>query len=140
AGVTIVVGARAVHRPPQPRGKQSQWDRNYGPFYTRTTGIWQTVWMEPVPEPSLRRPRLTPDLAAGLIRLQQPVTANRPGLRLRARLADAGGEVCVRECGCELDLSPCLDLPVPANRRRHWSPGSPNLYDLTLELVDGDGS
>jgi hypothetical protein len=114
---TVVVRARDDHRPPQPRGKQSQWEGNYGPFYTRTTGIWQTVWMEPVPEPALRRPRLTPDLAAGLIRVEQPVSANRPGQRLRARLADTGGEICVRECGCELDLN-----------------------DLTIELVDAAGT
>jgi beta-galactosidase/beta-glucuronidase len=130
--LTIVVRARDDHRPPQPRGKQSQWDRGYGPFYTRTTGIWQSVWMEPVPEPALRRPRLTPDLAGGLIRLEQPVTANRPGLRLRARLSDAAGEVSVGERGCELDLTPCLDLPIPEARRHPWSPGSPHLYDLAI--------
>jgi hypothetical protein len=138
--ITIVVRARDDHRPPQPRGKQSQWDGNYGPFYTRTTGIWQTAWMEPVPEPALRRPRLTPDLAGGLIRLEQPVSANRPGLRLRARLADAEGEIGVSECGCELELTPRLDLLIPAGRRHLWAPGSPHLYDLTIELVDAGGT
>jgi len=138
--ITIVVRARDDHRPPQPRGKQSQWDGGYGPFYTRTTGIWQTVWLEPVPDPALRRPRLTPDLAGGLIRLEQPVTANRSGLRLRARLSDAQGEVCVGECGCELDLTPRLDLAVPEGRRHLWSSASPHLYDLTIELVDAEGS
>jgi len=61
--VTIVVRARDTHVPPQPRGKQSQQFHNYGCLYTRTTGIWQTVWMEPVPECHLRRPRITPDVA-----------------------------------------------------------------------------
>ena len=138
--ITIVVRARDDHRPPQPRGKQSQWPANYGPFYTRTTGIWQTVWMEPVPEPALRRPRLTPDLAGGTIRLEQPVSANRPGLRLRARLSDSEGEVCVAECDCELDLTPRVDLAIPAARRHPWSPGSPHLYDLAVELLDGAGA
>ena len=138
--VTVVVRARDDHRPPQPRGKQSQWERGYGPFYTRTTGIWQTVWMEPVPEPALRRPRLTPDLSAGLIRLEQPVSANRPGLRLRARLTDPRGEICVAECACELDLTPRVDLPIPEDRRRLWSPSDPHLYDLTIELVDAGGA
>jgi beta-galactosidase/beta-glucuronidase len=138
--LTIVVRARDDHRPPQPRGKQSQSDRNYGPFYTRTTGIWQTVWMEPVPDPALGRPRLTPDVAGGRIRLQQPVSASRAGFRLRARLADAQGEVCVQESACELDLTPQVDLPIPEGRRHLWSPATPHLYDLTIELLDADGA
>ena len=46
--VTIVVRARDSHRISQPRGKQSPEYANFGCLYTRTTGIWQTVWMEPV--------------------------------------------------------------------------------------------
>ncbi|MBO0780415.1 MAG: beta-galactosidase, partial [Ktedonobacteraceae bacterium] len=51
--ITIVVRARDDARPPQPRGKQSQRYGNYSCNYTRTTGIWQTVWLEPVPEVAL---------------------------------------------------------------------------------------
>ena len=47
---TVVVRARDDWRPPQARGKQSQRYPSHGCLYTRTTGIWQTVWMEPVPE------------------------------------------------------------------------------------------
>lgn len=62
--VTVVVRARDGHVNPQPRGKQSQRYANFSCLYTRTTGIWQTVWMEPVPEVHLRRPRLTPDVGS----------------------------------------------------------------------------
>ena len=66
-------GREGRHRRPRarlpraasPRGKQSMRYANYGCIYTRTTGIWQTVWMEPVPETHLLRPRLTPDVANG---------------------------------------------------------------------------
>src|SRR5690606_31007722 len=58
----IVVRARDAARAAQPRGKQSPRYENFGCHYTRTTGIWQTVWMEPVPDCALRRPRLTPDV------------------------------------------------------------------------------
>ncbi|HEX7008641.1 MAG TPA: hypothetical protein VF184_01580, partial [Phycisphaeraceae bacterium] len=70
---TIVVRARDDWRGPQPRGKQSQRYANFGCFYTRTTGIWQTVWLEPVPPVWLQRTRITPDLANSLIRLTQPL-------------------------------------------------------------------
>jgi len=138
--VTIVVRARDDHRPPQPRGKQSQRYANYGCLYTRTTGIWQTVWMEPVPDPALRRPRLTPDVANGLIRLKQSLTGSRPGLQLRATLRDADGVVCTACNAAGGDLTPCLDLPIPEGRRRLWSPRDPHLYDLEIELLDAGGT
>jgi beta-galactosidase/beta-glucuronidase len=79
--ITIVVRARDSHIPPQPRGKQA---REFGPnraIYVRTTGIWQTVWLEPVPEIALRRPRITPDVANSMLLLEQPISNNSPGLR-----------------------------------------------------------
>src|SRR5262245_20499445 len=45
---TIVVRARDDHRTPKPRGKQSRQYAGHGALYGRITGIWQTVWMEPV--------------------------------------------------------------------------------------------
>ncbi len=138
--ITIVVRARDDHRALQPRGKQSPRYANYSCLYTRTTGIWQTVWLEPVPVCALRRPRLTPDVANGMIRLVQPITGNRPGLRLRATLSDAEGIVCAASCPADVDLSPHLDLPIPASRRRLWSPRDPHLYDLLIELIDADGA
>lgn len=138
--VTIVVRARDDWRLPQPRGKQSQRYENWGCMYTRTTGIWQTVWLEPVPEVALRRPRLTPDVANGMIRLEQPLTQNRPGFKVRATLRDAGGIVSTAFCAADLDLSPRLDLPIPESRRRLWSPRDPYLYDLEIELVDTKGA
>ncbi len=137
--LTLVVRARDSHRPPQPRGKQAQ---DYGPnraIYVRTTGIWQTVWMEPVPEVALGRPRITPDIANGAFYLEQPISNNRAGLRLRATLKDEQGEVVTMECAADLDLSPRLVLTIPEDRRRLWSLGDPHLYDLDIALVDADG-
>jgi len=138
--VTLVVRARDDARPPQPRGKQSQQYANYGCLYTRTTGIWQTVWMEPVPEIALRRPRLTPDVANGVIRLEQPITNNRPGLQLRATLSDEDGIVSTATCSADADLAPRVDLAIPGDRQRLWSPDDPHLYDLEIELLDSDGT
>ncbi len=138
--IIIVLRARDEGRKPQPRGKQA---REYGPegaIYVRTTGIWQTVWLEPAPEISLRRPRITPDLANQRFRLEQPISGNAKGLRLRATLSDGEGEVVRAETSAEVDLSPRLDLPIPDDRLQLWAVGEPHLYDLEIALIDADGN
>ena len=82
--VTLVLRARDTHHGAQPRGKQATTFGPHGAIYVRTTGIWQSVWLEPVPDIALRRPRLTPDLANSVIRLEQPIS------RKPARPAPAG--------------------------------------------------
>jgi beta-galactosidase/beta-glucuronidase len=137
--ITIVVRARDDHRPPQPRGKQSQQYAGHGALYGRTTAIWQTVWMEPVLEVWLQRPRITPDLANSMFRLVQPLAGlRRPGLSLRATLHDEQGVVCSASCAADADFAPQLDLPIPPERRRLWSPEDPFLYNLEIELLDGE--
>ncbi|HEX3816570.1 MAG TPA: glycoside hydrolase family 2 TIM barrel-domain containing protein [Mycobacteriales bacterium] len=138
--VTVVVRARDTEREPQPRGKQSRRYENYGCLYTRTTGIWQTVWAEPVPELHLRRTRVTPDLAGSTFHLEQPLSGNRPGHTVRAVLSDSAGEVSVAAVRADLDLAPRLVLPVPADRQRLWSTTDPHLYDLRIELLDDAGT
>ena len=138
--ITLVVRARDSHYGSQPRGKQAQKYGPHGAIYVRTTGIWQSVWMEPVPETALRRPRITPDLGNSLIRLEQPLSGTRPGMRLRATLADADGIVATAEAPADSDLSPRLDLAIPAERRRPWSIADPHLYDLAIALLDEKGA
>ncbi len=137
---TVVVRARDDRHSPKPRGKQSQQYAPHGCHYTRTTGIWQTVWIEPVPEVSLRRPRLTPDVANGAFHLEQPLTQNQPGLTLHAALKDAEGAVATASVAAHLDLAPRLTLPIPEDRRRLWSVSDPHLYDLEISLRDADGT
>lgn len=137
----IVLRARDKHNEPKPMGKQSNKYAPHSCLYTRTTGIWQTVWMEPVPVKSaLKRPRITPDVANGTIRLEQPITQNVPGLQLRAKLTDSDGVIVSAETRADLDFAPRLDLVISESRRRLWSMEDPHLYGLTIELVDADGS
>jgi beta-galactosidase/beta-glucuronidase len=138
--LTIVVRARDDHQLPQPRGKQAQKYADYSCWYTRTTGIWQTVWLEPVPVYALKRPRITPDVTRGLFHLEQSITNNRPGLHLSARLCQQTQTITEAECAADLDLTPCLDLLIPEQQRRLWSPQDPYLYDLTIELRDETGA
>ena len=145
--MTIVVRARDPRSQAKPGGKQSTAYANKGCHYTRTTGIWQTVWMEPVPYVRLGRPRITPDVAAGAFRLEQPVTngradrtgQTRAGLRVRASLRDESGEIVSATAPADRDLTPCLTLQIPEGRRRLWAPGAPHLYDLQIELLAPDG-
>ena len=139
--VTIVVRARdPILRSQSPHGKQCEAYFNRGCSYTRTTGIWQTVWMEPVPDVRMKRPRITPDVANRRFRLEVPLTNNAPGLTLRAALKDAAGEVATAEVAADQDFTPQLDLVIPEDRVRLWGPGEPNLYDISLELVDAGGA
>ena len=137
--ITIVVRARDDGQKPQPRGKQA---REYGPhgaIYVRTTGIWQSVWLEPLPAIALRRPRITPDLANQCFRLQQPITNNADGLRLRVTVSDSAGEIVTKDCSAQYDLAPQLDLPIPDERLKLWGVGDPHLYDLDIALIDANG-
>ncbi len=136
---TVVVRARDDHKGPLARGKQAQQYAPHGCHYTRTTGIWQTVWIEPVPETALRRTRITPDVANGAFHLEQPLTQNRPGLVLHATLKDDKGEIVSASVPAHFDLSPRLTLAIPEDRRRLWSIEDPFLYDLEITLRDGDG-
>ncbi|SOD59177.1 Glycosyl hydrolases family 2, TIM barrel domain [Streptomyces zhaozhouensis] len=138
--ITIVVRARDPKGGPQARGKQAVRYANTDCHYTRTTGIWQTVWLEPVATDHLKRPRITPDLAGSAFHLELPLTGNRPGYQVRAVLSDAEGEVVSATARADLDLAPRLHLPVPAERRRVWSTDDPHLYDLRFELLDADGT
>ncbi|MEU6249495.1 sugar-binding domain-containing protein [Glycomyces sp. NPDC047010] len=139
---TVVVRARDSRHEPQARGKQSTRYGNYECLYTRTTGIWQTVWAEPVPDVSLARPRITPDVAGSAFHLEQPLRRHAGGLAgwtLTARVGDADGVVAERTVRADLDLSPRLVLPLPADRVRLWDTEDPHLYDVAIELRDAAG-
>ena len=137
--VTLVVRARDDHRQPKPMGKQCPDYANRGCLYTRTTGIWQSVWLEPVPTCHLLRPRITPDVAGSRFVLVQPISNSRPGTALRVTLKDGDGDVCTVTVPADRDFCPRVNLPIPPERVRLWGPGDAHLYDLDVELLDADG-
>jgi len=136
----IVVRARDAMREAKARGKQSERYDNHGCVYTRTTGIWQTVWLEPVPASRFRRPRITPDVPARRFRLELPLDGPRAGLTVRAVLSDGDGEIARAEVAADQAFTPALDLLVPHERLKLWGPGEPHLYDIALELLGPDGA
>ncbi|MBM4142324.1 MAG: beta-glucuronidase [Lentisphaerae bacterium] len=120
----------------QPCGKQNWWGYwSSGCVYTRTTGIWQTVWLEPVDRRGLKDVHIVPDLDAGRFVVTPRFRGVERGQTLRAA-ALAGGKAVARAEGPALDGAPLI---LPLKKPRTWSPGSPFLYDLALEVADGSG-
>ncbi len=137
--ITLVVRCRDLKGWLKPSGKQSDLYESYSCLYTRTTGIWQTVWLEPVPEIHLRRPRITPDIAGKCFRIEQPVSSNATGYKIVAILKDGKGEISRDEVAASQDFAPSLKLPVPVSRLKLWQPGKAFLYDIELQLLDASG-
>ncbi|WP_016905589.1 glycoside hydrolase family 2 protein [Streptomyces xiaopingdaonensis] len=136
--VPLVVRARDDPEAPQARGKQSVPYTPRAAKYHRTTGIWQTVWLEPVPRTAIRRPRITPNVAAGTFDVEVPLSENLPGGVVHIRVSDGTGEVVTGTVRADLDLAPRLSLALPPERVRLWSPADPHLYGLSVELRDPD--
>lgn len=154
--VTIVVRARDPRDALQARGKQATWFANTHCQYTRTTGIWQTVWLEAVPDAAIRDLRIVPSLAGSSIGIDAELSANRPGSRVEitarhvdvdvpadpeAEAASAGEDAPVTATArADLDLAPHVELAIPEGRRRVWAAGDPQVYAIEARLLDADGA
>jgi beta-galactosidase/beta-glucuronidase len=113
-----------------PRGKQYWEPKSRGIFYTRTSGIWQTVWMEPVAETHLERVRITPSLD-GTVRFEASIARPQPDVEFHATV-HRRGEVVASAMGRGAASPAAATLAV--NDPRPWTPQSPELYDVVLEL------
>ncbi|MBM3859151.1 MAG: glycoside hydrolase family 2 [Verrucomicrobia bacterium] len=114
----------------QPRGKQ-QLDPK-GIWYTPVSGIWQTVWMEPVPRPHyLAELRLSPDVESQRLRVTALLNEALPGNTLAVRFTAKAKGKAVGTTIVRINREGWLDL----SELRLWSVDSPFLYDLTAELV-----
>lgn len=131
-----VFAADDTRSPLQPTGKQSDRYESYACFYTRTTGIWQTVWLEAVPSTCLRRPRYFTDPNQGSLTVHIGVDGPAEGLTLRAAVSAEGAPVCQTETAISANGQCAFTLSVP--NPRLWGPGDPFLYDITFTLRQGD--
>jgi len=143
---TIVVKATDYSRDVTlPRGKQYWEEKSKGIFYTRTTGIWQTVWLEPVCETHIKRIRLTPDIDRGEIAVETFIEGFHAasGLQLKARIS-FNGDFVSEDVFTVVHDSETRRIHLhdfnDHSMGRWWSPEHPNLYDLELTLFSGDQS
>lgn len=129
----------------KPRGKQDWQLDSHMIWYPRTTGIWQTVWLEQVSMTYIDRVRWTPLLERWEIGCEAFVAGTvSPGIRLRVRLsangktlADDTYQVIQKEVHRRIALSdPGID---DFRNELLWSPEKPNLIDAEIELIDKDG-
>jgi len=127
-----------------PRGKQFWEEKSAGIFYTRTTGIWQSVWLEPVSQTHIGRVRLTPDIDRGELKLQAFIGGFAPGSDVSLEVTVSfEGEFLSRDTFTVASESESRSIGIrdfnDHGLGRWWSPEKPNLYDLKLRLiVDGE--
>lgn len=104
-----------------PRGKQHWTAQPEGIFYTATTGIWQSVWLEPLPERCIESLRLTPDLDAGTVTVGAEAPADVE------IVVEFAGRMVGRRVG---------NGAVQLTEIHPWSPEHPNLYAVHARLGD----
>lgn len=134
---TIVVRARDPRGEPQARGKQATWYENSECFYTRTTGIWQTVWMEPVAPCHVDSLQVIPHLADSSFTVTAELSGLRPGAQLEVVLGDGEGDVASARIPV-MEMAPSVRLHIQPDRVRTWSPDDPHLYNLSVRVMDGE--
>ena len=117
----------------QPSGKQSTKLESYGCCYTRTTGIWQTVWLEAVPSTYLRLFRLYPDLDQGKLTIHAGVDGNSEGFILNTKVFISGKKVGEAGTSAHGPITFTLGL----SDIHPWEPETPFLYDLEFSLKEG---
>ena len=114
----------------QPRGKQVQ--NPQGIWYTAVTGIWGTVWLEPVSQVFIDRLQITPDVDRREVKLQLGISSLQPELVVKAMVL--AGEALV----AEREGLPGEELVIPIENPRLWSPEDPFLYQLQI-VVEREG-
>ncbi|GGF74440.1 beta-glucuronidase [Paenibacillus albidus] len=126
-----------------PRGKQYWLEQSAAIFYTRTTGIWQSVWVEPLAAVHLSKTMITPDIDRNEIRIRTFLHGFKGGdsLKLRVTVSYSGEVVAEDQYAVKsaeqlrtIGLSDFTDHGLG----RLWSPEHPNLYDIQFQLVSDE--
>jgi len=115
----------------QPRGKQVK--RPGGIWYTSVTGIWQTVWLEPVPETYIKSLKVLPDIDAQTVTITATCSEAATKFTVEAKVNDGLWSKA------KAKGKPNQPLVITIQDPKLWSPKSPFLYDLTVTLKDSGG-
>ena len=120
----------------QARGKQTL--RPGGMFYPAQSGIWQTVWLERVPDNYIETLTVTPDYDARTVTVRARTAKPGGAVNLWA-VVRAGGMTIAEDWGSdEADRDGEVTLDIPEEHFFPWSPDSPFLYDLTVGTTQGE--
>ena len=120
----------------QARGKQTL--KPGGMFYPAQSGIWQTVWLERVPDNYIQTLTVTPDYDARTVTVR--VHTAKPGGAVNLwAMVRAGGVTIAEDWGSdEADQDGEVTLNIPEEHFFPWSPDTPFLYDLTVGTTQGE--
>ena len=120
----------------QSAGKQSL---RHGPFecmYTRTTGIWQTVWMEAVAPTGIQRVKYVTDIDRNTVSMEFTMRRNAAGNTLTVNVKDGARTVASETA----PVSSGSIVSLPIKKAKLWSPENPFLYDVEFILTDARGN
>jgi len=115
----------------QPTGKQTH-NTSQGCLYTRTTGIWQPVWLEAVGSSFVENFSIVPDPDHSRVLIEATINGNDRDLTLTAEAFADGKKV--GEESCPADAWRNNRLVLNLSEKKLWAPGAPFLYDLKLTL------
>ncbi|MFS0713365.1 sugar-binding domain-containing protein [Microbacterium sp. 2P01SA-2] len=141
--VVVVRAEDDPHDLAQPRGKQDWEEQPHSIWYHRTTGIWQSVWLECVAPQHITGLNWTSDLTDGTVTLE--LRLSRPGAASASvRIAHEGRELAaatMRTSGTRATLTIALDGQRNGQNyeRLLWSPDRPTLLDAWIDVTDDDG-
>lgn len=120
----------------QPRGKQCFSFKSQGCSYTRTTGIWQTVWLEAVDMHGLKACHIIPDYGGRCFTIIPSFYAVKRGLKFQVTSKDKGMLVAQKAVSAADGTAVVLEIPDT----KPWEPKNPFLYDLVFEVIDSHGT
>lgn len=132
----LVVAVRDYNRSgTQTTGKQSHSYHSHDRYYTRTTGIWQTVWMESLCPAGLKHCSIIPDFDGDRFCFQPVFFKEYNGYSFRAIVMEGNVQVAQSTVPASSGKSCSVHLHTP----HAWSPFDPFLYELLLQLLDDEG-
>jgi beta-galactosidase/beta-glucuronidase len=149
SGDEQVIVVRAEDQPEdatQPRGKQDWKQKPHAIWYERTSGIWQPVWLEPVPAVHIADLWLVPDIASGSVAITAEFNRQVAQGCLVEISLKRGDRLLARQSAAAMGAEASLGISIPAYGHGQfrgdllWSPETPNLIETTVRLVGPDGA
>lgn len=114
----------------QPRGKQV--NRPEGIWYTPVSGIWQTVWLEPVSNHYIENVKITPDIDKNILTVEASTNVKNQSNVVEVKVKDGSRTVATAKS----INNQSVEISMPSDVKL-WSPNSPFLYDLEITIYDG---
>ncbi len=119
----------------QPAGKQSNTLNSHGCLYTRTTGIWQTVWLELVESCHVKNLKITTDIDIPSVNLSVSLSKMLPDTRLTAEAFWNGESVGKESVSI---MSAQLNFGIRLSQKHLWELGKGGLYDLKITVESSE--